>query len=428
MIEYINLGTIVDIDMEFFTPDDVQGHHITIDFLTNESVIFDRLQNGISKLLTHPNNYLLCDIEDVIQARKEFEGLKKRVEELEDQLANAKKESDKKLCEVYRDSAEIFYKSADKLISIDKMIAELKKENQDLKERNEEGNKHLGFVENNAKFWHGRAKEFEKDRDYWKNRFNSAVTDFSKTLAANGVEFTVKAIDGNKWNVIIDIPELNEAKQKISELEAKCNAKWSAMLQALKEKGVEVLYMGEEDGKPNIDVKIPEIDIIKKELEDLKSKTVAEARFEWKPNCFTLICTMCDGSKQTTGIDLSESIDATSISCGTVPKCKSCKNHRYYGKIGGHVCHLPDLKRIIPNTFDIFPLTDEEAEGPACNKFEAKKEADYKDCKHYKKALWKVSIDGEGVGVCVSPKTRYGFCKNNCNGEKACSEFERKEE
>lgn len=109
-----------------------------------------------------------------------------------------------------------------------------------------------------------------------------------------------------------------------------------------------------------------------KELEDLKSKTVAEARYEWKDGGFALIYTMCDGSKKNARMDLSESIDATVISCGTVPKCSSCKNHRYYGKICGHMCYLPDSKCIIPNTFNIFPLTDEEAEGPACDKFVAK--------------------------------------------------------
>ena len=348
---------------------------------------------------------------------------------------------------------------------MNKINEDLEKENQALKDRNGElanrlsfmgdsysklekdfkkKKKDLDFVENNAKFWHDRAKELEKNRDYWKDRFGSVVIDISELLEANGVEFTVKEIDGNKWNVIIDIPELNEAKAKVAALEKKLRtedsmvtywrerkeeeeeyhqywlhsynlavvhaaskgvsifmtgedaennvgvilvknekveeleAKWSAMLQALKEKGVEVLYMGEEDGKPDIDVKIPAIGDLKKELDDLKSKTVAEVRYEWHSDCFTVIYTKCDGSKQTVGMDLADDTDekrtmgAFVCSAFNIPQCKECKNHRYFTN-GGHYCHLPDSKHIIPGMFHVNSLTEEDAEGPACDKFEARK-------------------------------------------------------
>ena len=413
------------------------------------------------------------------------------------------------------------------------------------------------------------CESLREERDYWKDRFGSVVTDVSKVLESNGVEFTVKAIDGNKWNVGIDIPELNEAKKKVEDLEKKlaasksnetfwrdrkeeeedyhhywlhtfdrvvkqaaekgvhigvrgndeeCNAgivvvdnmkaeelekqvvaldeanqgfnqqvlnlendyqklnqkyaaadnaleywnntyndivingknvgvkidikgkkhdsnagfvyvtnetglglayklsdmkqrhdeKWKAMLDALKEKGVEVIYMGEQDDKPIVDVKITEIDILRKdgvlkgqqflklkadlndlkkeygrvlsELAELKSKTVAEARYEWKPDCFTLIYTMCDGSKQSTGADLSHEhinclcknyVDTESISHGTIPKCSSCSHFMHNPSRFAHDwCYMPVPKE--GGAGYIRKLNKEEAEGPACSDFKAK--------------------------------------------------------
>ena len=222
--------------------------------------------------------------------------------------------------------------------------------------------------------------------------------------------------------------------RKYQALEAKHNAKWSAMMQALKDKGVEVLYMGEQDNKPIVDVKIPgweadkqwvrtfskqcadlrgdkfgleserdelkeQCDILRKdgvlkgqqclklkgdlnalkkeygrvlsELAELKSKTVAEARYEWKPGCFTLIYTMCDGSKQTISMDSSEAIDATSISCGTVPKCSSCAHYMHNPSRFAHDwCYMPVPKE--GGAGYIRKLNKEEAEGPACSDFKAK--------------------------------------------------------
>ena len=130
-----------------------------------------------------------------------------------------------------------------------------------------------------------------------------------------------------------DIPELKSAKKKITELE--------------------------------------------KELKDLKSKTVAEVRYEWHPDCFSVIYTKCDGTKEVIGMDLADDTDEKSAMGAfvcrvfNIPQCKNCKNHRYFTN-SGHYCHLPDSKHIIPGMFHVNPLTEEDAEGPACDKFEAK--------------------------------------------------------
>lgn len=213
---------------------------------------------------------------------------------------------------------------------------------------------------------------------YWNNRFTSVMTDFGKVLGSNGVEFSVKDIDSDgNWNITIDIPELKEMKSENEKLKAKAD-------DLFKERGVLqaklVKYRNELD---NLDADIDALRNknrdLEKELKDLKSKTVAEVRYEWKPNCFAMICTMCDGRKQTVSMDSAGDTDEKSTMGSfvcrmfNIPQCKNCKNHRYFTN-GGHYCHLPDSKHIIPGMFHVNSLTEEEAEGPACDKFEARKE------------------------------------------------------
>ena len=303
----------------------------------------------------------------------------------------------------------------------------------------------------------------KEDRDLWKRRWNSVVTDIVKSLEANGIEFTLKEIHGDgNWDVVIDIPELNEAEAKVSELENKlkaaksnetfwrgrkeeeenqhhywlhtfdravkqaadkgiyidvrgtdedCNAgvvvvdnmkaeelefqvvqmedanqklrqrisaadeeietldkKWQAMLNALKAKGVEVIYMGEEDEKPCVDVKIPEIDILKKELEALKSRTLDNV--EIRLSCGDIVWTYCDGFVHVSS-GISGVISADEISTGTVPKCNSCAHYVGGSRSADVWCHKPVSKKG-PGT--VRRLSAEEAEGPACADFKARKE------------------------------------------------------
>lgn len=233
------------------------------------------------------------------------------------------------------------------------------------------------------------------------------------------------------------------------ELERKHDAKWSAMTEALKDKGVEVIYMGEEDGKPCVDVKVPEIDILRKdfvtrgqeledlrkeiedlrkEIEDLKSKKVAACTLEaGADGRLKFIYTYMDGHNEPANVDYlcKNYVDAESISHGTVPKCSSCAHHMHRPSLLAHDwCYIPVSKEG-PGTMR--KLNKEESEGPGCSYFKPRKEADCKDCKYHETAFWRVSIDGEGMAACRSPKTKYGFCRNNCGDEKACPGFEAKE-
>ena len=176
--------------------------------------------------------------------------------------------------------------------------------------------------------------------------------------------------------------EFNELTLNYHILEKKHDEKWSAMMKALKDKGVEVLYMGEQDDKPIIDIKVPAIDILrkdyivrgqaiddlKKELEALKSRTLDNV--EIRLNCGDIIWTYCDGFTKLSSM-FDATIPADQISTGTVPKCSSCA---YYvsGSRWAHIwCHKPVSKEG-PGT--IRRLSTEEAEGPACVDFKARKE------------------------------------------------------
>jgi len=366
---------------------------------------------------------------------------------------------------------------------------------------------------------------------------DSIVTNFTKTLSANGIEFKLKEINGEgNWDVTIDIPKLNEAEAKVSELEKKlaaaksnetfwrdrkeekenclyywlhtydrvvkqaadkgihigvcgndeeCNAglvvvdnvkaselladkfeleeinqklrkrisaaderikdlekqvgqmgnankklikRWSAMTEALKEKGVEALYEGEEDGKPNIDIKIPgweadkewvtkfskqcadlrgdkfrlyrerdelkaELNDLKKEhsrilgefalcrkqaecdhkkLEELKSKKVATCTMEaGADGRLKFIYTYANGHTEAANIDGSP-IDTESISCGTIPKCSSCAHYMHNPSRYTHDwCYKPVHNKEGGAGY-IRKLNKEEAEGPACSDFKKK--------------------------------------------------------
>lgn len=348
----------------------------------------------------------------------------------------------------------------------------------------------------------------KEDRDTWKRRWNTVVTDIAKSLEANGIEFTLKEIHGDgNWDVVIDIPKLNEAKKKVEDLEKKlkaaksnetfwrdrkeeeeeyhhywlhtfdrvvkqaadkgihidvrgtdedCNAgivvvdnvkaeelekqikrleddnsakaeavinakdrgdyykgesdamarnyrnleksqekKWSAMTEALKAKGVEVIYMGEEDDKPLVDVKIPKLDALhrkadarahqidilrkdcivlgqtiedlKREIEALKSRTLDNV--EIRLSCGDIVWTYCDGFVHvSSGI-----ISADQITTGVIPKCSSCSHFMHNPSRFAHDwCYMTIPKE--GGAGYIRRLNKEEAEGPACSDFKARKE------------------------------------------------------
>lgn len=279
--------------------------------------------------------------------------------------------------------------------------------------------------------------------EYWNNTYNDIVI-AGKNVGVK-IDIKGKKPDSNAGFVYVTNETGLGLAYKLSDMNHRHDEKWRAMLDALKEKGVEVIYMGEEDDKPIIDIKVPgwdedkewvttfskrvadlladkfgleserdelkeQCDILRKdgalkgqqclklkadlndlkkeygrvlsELAELKSKTVAEARYEWKPGCFTMIYTMCDGSKQTTGADLSHEhinclcknyVDTESISHGTIPKCSSCSHFMHNPSRFAHDwCYMPHPKE--GGAGYIRKLNKEEAEGPACSDFKARKE------------------------------------------------------
>jgi len=254
------------------------------------------------------------------------------------------------------------------------------------------------------------AKRLEKDNDtkakavveatdrgdYWKRKYDDLAEYWDNTrkdLVATGekvgvkIEFKGDKSDNNVGHFDITNEKTIELMVKVSDTKHEYNKRWQAMLDALKDKGVEVIYMGEQDGKPCVDVKIPEIDILKKELEALKSRTLDNV--EIRLSCGDIVWTYCDGfvhvSSGISGVISADEIntrhinclcknyfDAESISHGTVPKCKTCGHFIHNPSRSADVwCHKPVSKEG-PGT--IRRLSTEEAEGPACVDFKARKE------------------------------------------------------
>lgn len=239
-MEYINFGRVVNVSTSVPTAIDDSTYHIIIDFVPDDPNIFDDFNDGMAEILKRPDNYVLCDIDDIVKAQDE-------IQKLREQLIKERSNSD------------------------------LKKENQALRDRVKELVDQLTDAKK-------KVEELQKLGDYWKGESDAMARNYRR---------------------------------------------------------------------------------LKKKLDDMESKTVAEVRYELNPNGFTLIYTMCDGSKQMIGMDLAD--------CGTVPKCSSCAHYMHNPSRFAHDwCYMPIPKE--GGAGYIRMLNKEESEGPACKEFVARKE------------------------------------------------------
>lgn len=395
MIEPIDFGVVNGITTNVPSFNECRST-INVTFIPNRPETWINLKKNIQDILDDPDGYVLCSVDDIIKAKDEILELKDRVKELE----NTKKEYDdlntsyinrgskiecleldlkdekdkvnkyekllKNACGMkdywYGTYYEAVRQSWSQGVSIriveanlkdnigtvqvnNERAEDLKKENQVLKDRNSELEKDFNAAVENAKFWHDREKEVEEKLEDLKKE--------NQTLKAKAVINSVYGLTS---------AELECVKSENSELKKDLKA-----------------------ANKQLDKMDADIDELKNKNRDLEkelaeSKTFSEVRYEWHPDCFTVIYTKCDGTKEVVGMDLADDTDEKctmgAFVCRSlnIPQCKKCKNHRYFANTGGHYCHLPDSKYSIPGIFRIDSLTDEEAEGPACDKFEARKE------------------------------------------------------
>ena len=356
--------------------------------------------------------YCLVPTNDIIINNDELLKLKDRVKELEGQLKDAKKESDKKLCEVYMETNAALHNGAYRLIAIGKELEDLKKQAEQM-------------------------EELEKDRDAWKRRFNTAdkmvadlkkknqtltdrnselnkeldrirnisIDSISKALLPFGVHVGLVNPKGpGTFELDVDIPELTEAKKKIAELEQKleaaksnesywCDRKeieedlhrywvrtFDRAVEQAEQKGVFIGVRGydeecnagvvivENRKAEELEVKIGEL---KKELEGLKSKKITKCTLDPSDNKLTFIYTYMDGHNESTCII--DDVDPNGIPRDITPKCSSCAHHIMHrpSLLAHDWCYIPVSKEG-PGTMR--KLNKEEAEGPACSNFKARKE------------------------------------------------------
>ena len=224
--------------------------------------------------------------------------------------------------------------------------------------------------------------------EYWNNTYNDIVI-AGKEVGVK-IDIRGKKPDINAGFVYVTNEKALGLVYEFNGIKQKQDKKWQAMLDALEAKGVEVIYMGEEDEKPVIDVKIPAIDILRKdyivrgqtisdlkrEIEALKSKTVATCTVETGiGGNLKFIFTYMDGHNEPAHINClcKNYVDAESISHGTVPKCSNCAHYMHNPSRFAHDwCYMPIPKE--GGAGYIRRLNKEEVEGPACSDFKARKE------------------------------------------------------
>lgn len=264
-------------------------------------------------------------------------------------------------------------------------------------ERIKELEKQINKMANTNKILNQKIGAADNALEYWDNTYNDIV--IAGKNAGVKIDIKGKKLDSNTGFVYVTNNKALELMWKLHDRNQRHYNKWSAMLDALKDKGVEVVYMGEEDGKPIIDVKVPEIDILrkdyivrgqtindpKKELEALKSRTLDKV--EIRLNMGDIVWTYCDGFVHVSSkIDIGHinclcknhvAIDAESISHGTIPTCKSCAHYMHNSDRFAHRwCYKPISKE---GPGSIRKLSKEEADGPCCKDYK-EREPMCKDC------------------------------------------------
>lgn len=350
-----------------------------------------------------------------------------------------------------------------KTTDLESQVVQMEDANQKLRKRISAVDEELEAATKRGDYW---KSKYDDLAEYWDNTYKDIVACGAKVGVK--IEFKGDKSDSNAGFVYVTNEMALDQAYNLNRTRQMHDKKWQAMTEALKAKGVEVIYMGEEGGKPVIDVKIPKLDELqkdfedlnakyinrgskiecleldlrdsknkdnkyeklfieatnmkdywystyyeavrqswsqgvsiridranlkdnvgivqvnneraeelKKEIEDLKSKKVATATLEaCDDGGLKFIYTYMDGHNEAASFaDLCKNyvaFDAESLSHGTVPKCSSCAHYMYKGDPFAHRWCYKAVHKDGPKF--IRRLSTEEAEGPACSDFKARKE------------------------------------------------------
>lgn len=176
-------------------------------------------------------DYVLVESDDVIKTNDELLKLRDKVKRLTNECTDWKTRYSKANNELFQKG--LAYGTLEGVYKNEKIAGELLLKDRDaLKEKVDKLEAELTEIKTTRTLREAYIAGVEKgceslreERDRWKNRCNSVMTDIAKSLEANGIEFTLKEVHGNgNWDVVIDIPELNEAKKKVEDLEKKLAA------------------------------------------------------------------------------------------------------------------------------------------------------------------------------------------------------------
>lgn len=223
MINYTDFGRVIDI--KAFTEEFGEDHKIVITFSLNGLVYPEKLADAsytLNRIRSYPDNYVICDIGEILRAkqkeaadRKELEALKAENEKL--------KELNKSIGDRCNRLVEecIIYNYKGRIDELEVKCDRLEQDN---------GIKADALIA-------------AKDRgDYWKHKYHDMEREFNLLK--------------QKYDVIFDAGNLHRDECiKLRDKVEKLGDRWDAMYASLKERGVKVLYLGDVDGYPVIDVK-----------------------------------------------------------------------------------------------------------------------------------------------------------------------------
>lgn len=350
-----------------------------------------------------------------------------------------------------------------KTADLESQVVQMEDANQKLRKRISAADEELEAATKRGDYW---KSEHDDLAEYWDNTYKDMVACGAKVGVK--IEFKGDKSDSNAGKIHITNEKTLELAYELNNVIQKQDKKWQAMTEALKAKGIEVIYMGEENEKPIVDVKIPKLDELqkdfedlnakyinrgskiecleldlrdsknkdnkyeklfieatnmkdywystyyeavrqswnqgvsirinranlkdnvgivqvnneraeelKKELEELKSKKVATCTLEaGADGGLTFVYAYMDGHNEAAHINRLcknlVAVDAESLSHGTVPKCSSCAHYMHKGEpFANRWCYKAVHKE---GPKFIRRLSTEEAEGPACSDFKARKE------------------------------------------------------
>ena len=256
MINYTYFGRIIDI--KAFTEEFGEDHKIVITFSLNGLVYPEKLADAsytLNRIRSYPDNYVVCDIGEILRAKQKEAADRVEILNLKKELEALKAENEK-LKELNKSIGDRGNRLVEECTIYKERIDELEVKCGRLEQDNGIKADAVVAAKDRGDYWKDRHYKLDKEFNLLKqghDRLQCIRQELEEDLAKKTEEFYFLK---QKYDVIFDAGNLHrdeciKLRDKVEQL----RDRWDAMYTSLKEKGVKVLYLGDVDGQPVIDVK-----------------------------------------------------------------------------------------------------------------------------------------------------------------------------